>query len=52
MGQQADAMEAIYQETIHLKRLLKKCTELSALVTGDLASIPITPEGCVSCSAI
>lgn len=52
MGQQSDAMEAIYQETIHLKRLLEKCTELSALVTGDLASIPTTADGCIRCSAI
>jgi hypothetical protein len=52
MGQQADTMEAIYEETKHLKKLLEKCTELSALVAGDLASIPFTPAGCISTSAI
>ena len=52
MGQQADTMEAIYEELKHLKKLLKKCTELSALVAGDLASIPITAAGCISTSAI
>lgn len=52
MGQQADTMEAIYEESKHLKKLLKKCTELSALVAGDLASIPITAAGCISTSAI
>ena len=52
MGQQADTMEAIYEESKHLKKLLGKCIELSALVAGDLASIPITPAGCISTSAI
>jgi outer membrane murein-binding lipoprotein Lpp len=52
MGQQSDTMEALYEETKHLKKLLEKCTELSALVAGDLASIPITAAGCISTSAI
>ena len=52
MGQQSDAMEALYEETKHLKMLLEKCTELSALVAEDLASIPILSGGWVSCSAI
>jgi hypothetical protein len=36
MGQQSETMEALYQETIHLKRLLEKCTELLGLVADDI----------------
>ena len=49
---QADTMEALYQEAKHLKALPEKCAELSTQVTGDLASIPITPAGCIHTDAI
>ena len=49
---QADTMDALHQEAEHLKALLEKCAELSAAATGDLASIPVTPGGCISTAAI
>lgn len=52
MGQQSDTLDNLYEELKHLKMLLEKCAELSALVAGDLTSIPTTPNGCISVRAI